>query len=75
MTALMPTPATATLADMHREPTTNRPRLRQLILILKLDPLLLDLPTTLTPRPQRRVELLIDLPGRPTAPMPAVLLA
>jgi hypothetical protein len=60
----MPATTTPTLADMHSEPTTEPPRLGQLILILVLDPVMLDLPATLTPRRERRVELLIDLPRR-----------
>ena len=59
---------------MHREPATERPRLGQLVLILVLDPLLHDLPTTLTPRLKRRVELLVDLPRRLAMTMPAVLI-
>ena len=74
MTALMPAPAAAALADMHREPATQPPRLGKLILILVLDPLLLDLPATLTPRDKRRVQLLIDLPRRLTMTMPAVII-
>jgi hypothetical protein len=52
--------------------TANRPRLGQLVLILKLDPLLLDLPTTPAPRVKRRVEFLIDLPRRLAMTMLAV---
>jgi hypothetical protein len=60
---------------MHSEPATQPPWLWQLILILILDPVLLDLPTTPTPRPERRVEFLIDLPRRHAMPMPTVLIA
>ena len=74
MTALMPATTTPTLADMHSEPTTEPPRLGQLVLILVLDPVMLDLPATLTPRRERRVELLIDLPRRLAMTMPTVLL-
>jgi hypothetical protein len=70
--ALVATPAAAALADMHHEPATQPPRHGQLILILVLDPLLLDLPATLAPIRKRRVALLIDLPRRLTATMPAV---
>ena len=73
MPALMTTPATAALADMHREPAAHPPRLRQLILILELDPLLEDLPATLTPIPKQRLVLLINLPRRLTVTMPAVI--
>jgi hypothetical protein len=69
----MTAPATRTFADMDSEPATDRPRLGQLVLILKLDPLLLDLPTTPTPRPERRDELLIHLPRRLAMTMLAVL--
>ena len=74
MTALMPTTTTATLADMHREPSTERLRLWQLLLVLELRALMLDLSTALTPRRQRRHELLINLPGRLAMPVPAVLI-
>ena len=75
MTALMPTPATATLPDMHNEPPADRPRLGQLLLILVLGPLVLDLPATPTPRHQRRVELLIHLSRCLAVTMLAVLLS
>ena len=74
MTALMPAPATRALPDVHSEPTTDPPRLGQLILILVLDPVLLDLTATLTPRLQWRVELLIDLPWRLAMPMATVII-
>ena len=54
MTPLMAAPATATLADVHSEPPADRPRLGQLLLILKVRALMLDLSTTITPRHQRR---------------------
>ena len=75
MAALMPASAAPALADMHSEPAADRPRLGQLVLILKLDALVHDLPATLTPRRKRRVELLIHLPRRLAMTMPAVLLA
>jgi hypothetical protein len=59
---------------MHSKPTTDPPRLGQLILILVLDPVLLDLTATLTPRLQRRVELLINLPRRLAMPVPTMLI-
>src|SRR5205823_6313523 len=68
--ALMAAPTTGALADMHREATTDRPWLGQLVLILVLDPLLQDLPTALAPLTKRRVELLINLPRRLTVTMP-----
>ena len=74
MPALLAASATGTLADVHREPAAQSPRLGQLVLILVLGPLMLDLAATLAPRRQRRVELLIDFPGRLTVPMPAVLI-
>jgi hypothetical protein len=74
MTALMPPPATAARSDMHSEPATHTPRLGQLVLILELDPVLLDLPTTLTPRQKRRVELLINLARGLAMPMPTVII-
>jgi hypothetical protein len=74
VTALMPAPAAPALADVHREPATDRPRHRQLVLILGRGPLVLDLATTLTPRREWRVQLLVDLPGRLPVPMLAVLL-
>jgi hypothetical protein len=74
VTALMPTPATPALPDMHSEPPADRPRLGQLVLILVLGPVVLDLPTALTSRPERRVELRIDLPQRLAMPMPTVLI-
>lgn len=74
MTSLMATPTAAALADMHPKPPADRPGLGQLVLILKLDPLVLDLPATLTTTDQRRVELLIHLPGRLMMRMPAMLL-
>jgi hypothetical protein len=73
--ALMSATTTPALSDMHSEPPTNRPRLGQLVLILVLGPLVLDLPATLAPRGQRRVEFLINLPGRLTVTMPAVLIS
>ena len=73
MMALMPAPATAALPDMHSEPPTHPPRLGQLVLILVLDPVFLDLPATLAPRPERRVELLINLPRRLAMTMPTVI--
>jgi hypothetical protein len=75
MTALMTTPATAALPDMHPKPTTDRPRVGQLVLILKLAAFLLDLPATPTPWRQRRVKLLIDLPWRLAVTMLAVIVA
>ena len=69
----MAAPAAAALADMHGEPAAHPPRLRQLILILELDPLLEDLPATLTPIPKQRLVLLINLPRRLTVTMPAVI--
>lgn len=75
MTALVAATTTGTFADVHREPPSDRPRLGQLILVLVLDPLLLDLPATLTPRRQRRVELLVDLLRRLAMTMPAVPLS
>jgi hypothetical protein len=54
MPALMAAPAAPARTDVHRKPPTQPPRLRQLILILVLDPVLLDLPATLTPRLKRR---------------------
>ena len=74
VTALMPAPAAAALADMHSEPAAQPPRLGQLVLILVLGPLLLDLPAALAPRRMRRVELLINLLWRLTMTMPPVLL-
>ena len=74
MTALMPTPAAAALADMHSEPSTDPPRLGQLVLILILSVVVLDLPATLAPRLQRRLQLLIHFRGRLAMPMPAVVL-
>jgi hypothetical protein len=74
VTALMPTTAAATLADVHREPAMDGPRHRQLVLILVLGPLVLDLAATLTPRCEWRVELLIHLARRLTVPVLAVFL-
>ena len=74
MTALMPATATAALADMHSEPPTDPPGLGQVVLILVLDPVFLDLAATLAPWPERRVQLLINLPRRLAMPMPAVLI-
>jgi hypothetical protein len=59
---------------MHREPAAHHPRLGQLVLILKLDTILDDLPATPTPRFQRRVELLINLPRRLTMTVLAVII-
>jgi hypothetical protein len=73
MTALMTTPATAALSDMHPKPATDRSRVGQLVLILKLAAFLLDLPATSTPWRQRRVKLLIDLPWRLPVTVRAVL--
>ncbi len=73
MTALVPRPATPTLADLHPKPATDRPRLCKLVLILKLAALVLD-PVTLTPPSQWRVELLIHLPRRLAMRMAAMLL-
>ena len=72
MTALMAAPTAAALADVHSEPATNRARLGQFVLILQLRPFVLDLPATLAPRSERRVELLTDLPKRLPVSMPAV---
>jgi hypothetical protein len=69
----MSAPATAARADTHRDATADHSRLGQLILILKLDLLLKDLPTTLAPIRQRRVKLLINLHRRLTMTMPPVL--
>ena len=74
MATLMPTPAAPALADMHSKPPTDRPRLGQLLLILKLGALMVDLPATLTPRRKPRLELLIHLRGRLAMTMPAMLL-
>jgi hypothetical protein len=74
MPALMPATTTPTFADMHSKPSTDRPRLGQLVLILVLGPLVLDLPATPAPRGQGRVEFLINLPRRLTVPMRAVLI-
>ena len=73
MAALMPTSAATTLPDMHREPAAYPPRLGQLVLILVLGARVTDLPAALTPRLTRSIELLINLPGRLTMSMPAVL--
>lgn len=70
----MPPSAAPAHADMHREPATHPPWLGKLILILVLDPLLPDLPATLTPIRKRRVQLLIDLPRPLTVTMPAVII-
>ena len=75
MAALMAPSTTRARPDMHAKPPTHRSRIRQLILVLILDPLLDDLPTALAPRNQRRVELLINSSARLSMPMPAVLLA
>ena len=69
----MPTSTATTLSDMHREPAAHPPRLGQLILILVLGADMIDLPATLTPRLTRSIELLINLLGRLTMSMPAVL--
>ncbi len=69
----MPTSAATTLPDMHREPAAHPPRLGQLVLILVLGAHMIDLPAALTPRLTRSIELLINLLGRPTMSMPAVL--
>jgi hypothetical protein len=69
----MPTPATTTLPDMHREPAAHPPRLGQLVLILVPGAHMIDLPAALTPRLTRSIELLINLLGRLTMSMPAVL--
>ncbi len=74
MTALMPTPAATTLADMHPKPPADRSRLGKLVLILKLAALVLDLPTTFAPVNQQRVESLIHLLGRLAMTMLAVIL-
>ncbi len=74
MTALMTAPAAATLADMHPKPATDRSGLGQLVLVLKLAALMLDLPATLTPINQQRIELLIHLPRRLAMTMLAVII-
>jgi len=71
----MAAPTAAALADVHSEPATNRARLGQFVLILKLRPFVLDLPATLASRSERRVELLIDHPRRLPVPIPAVFLS
>lgn len=69
----MPTSAATTLPDMHREPAAHPPRLGQLILILVLGAHMIDLPAALTPRLTRSIKLLINLLGRLTMSMAAVL--
>jgi len=70
----MAAPAKPTRADVHREPAAQHPRLRQLILTLKLDPVLDCLPATPTPRLKQRVELLINLARRLAMSMPTVII-
>ena len=70
----MATPAPPALADMHREPPPDRLRLGQLVLELVLNPVLHDLPATLTPARKRCITLLINLPRRLAMTMPTVLL-
>jgi hypothetical protein len=74
MATLVTAPTSTALADMHREAAAHPPRLGQLVLILVLNPLLLDLSATRATIDQRRLELLIDLPRRLTVTMPAVLI-
>jgi hypothetical protein len=74
MTTLMAAPTAAALPDVHPKASPDRSRLGKFILVLKLAADVLDLPATLTPWGQRRVELLIHHSRRLAVTVPAVII-
>ena len=74
MAALMPMPATPAAADEHTDLAADRSRLGQLLLPLRDNPLMLDLPAALAPIRNQRLERLINLPGRRPMAVTAMLI-